>query len=61
METPKPDLSVAQEFADGIHAEKPDLFLAYNLSPSFNWDASGLTDEDISKFIPNLGKMGYCW
>lgn len=39
METPTPDLSVAKEFADGIHALKPHVLLSYNLSPSFNWDA----------------------
>ena len=35
--------------------------LAYNLSPSFNWDASGLKDEEIKSFIPQLAKLGYCW
>ncbi len=39
METPTPDLSVAKEFADGIHSLKPHVLLSYNLSPSFNWDA----------------------
>ena len=39
METPTPDLAVAKEFADGIHAIKPHVMLSYNLSPSFNWDA----------------------
>jgi isocitrate lyase len=39
METPTPDLFVAKEFADGIHSLKPHVFLSYNLSPSFNWDA----------------------
>jgi isocitrate lyase len=54
METPTPDLTVAKEFADGIFAENPNLMLAYNLSPSFNWEAAGLTDEQISTFIPDL-------
>ena len=44
METPKPEISVAKEFADGVHAENPNVMLAYNLSPSFNWDSSGMTD-----------------
>lgn len=61
METPTPDLSVAKEFADGIFAENPHLMLAYNLSPSFNWDAANLSDTQISQFIPDLAKMGYCW
>lgn len=39
METPTPELKMAKEFADGIHKFKPHVLLAYNLSPSFNWDA----------------------
>lgn len=35
--------------------------LSYNLSPSFNWDAQKMTDEDLENFIPNLASMGYCW
>jgi isocitrate lyase len=61
METPLPDLKLAKGFADGIHAVKPHQMLSYNLSPSFNWDASGMSEEEISQFIPTLGKMGYCW
>jgi len=61
METPTPDLSVAKEFADGIHAAKPHVFLSYNLSPSFNWDAQKMSEDDIENFIPNLASMGYCW
>lgn len=61
METPKPELDIARAFAEGIHAVKPHQMLAYNLSPSFNWDASGLTEEEIASFIPDLAKMGYCW
>jgi len=61
METPTPSLKVAQEFADGIHAVNPNVLLSYNLSPSFNWDAANMKDEDIKAFIPDLAKMGYCW
>ncbi|MBF3561649.1 hypothetical protein ISF97_31170, partial [Burkholderia pseudomallei] len=35
--------------------------LAYNLSPSFNWDASGMTDADMSEFIPRVARLGYVW
>ena len=35
--------------------------LSYNLSPSFNWDAQKMTEEDLENFIPNLASMGYCW
>jgi len=61
METPKPLMDLAKGFADGIHAKMPNQMLSYNLSPSFNWDASGMTEEEIAGFIPNLAKMGYCW
>ena len=32
--------------------------LAYNQAPSFNWDAAGMTDEEMSTFIKDLGKLG---
>ena len=41
METKTADLADARSFADAIHAEFPDKMLAYNLSPSFNWDTTG--------------------
>lgn len=37
METAKPELREAAEFAHGVHAAVPGKMLAYNLSPSFNW------------------------
>lgn len=61
METPTPDMQVAKEFADGIHSQKPHVMLSYNLSPSFNWDAQKMSEEDLESFIPNLASMGYCW
>lgn len=61
METPTPRLDVAKEFAQRIKAVYPDKFLSYNLSPSFNWDAGHLTDNDIRNFCSELGKLGYCW
>ena len=61
METPKPSLDIAREYAEGIHAENPNVLLSYNLSPSFNWDESGMTDEEIRQFIPKLAAMGFCW
>ena len=39
----------ASEFADAIHAEFPDKMLAYNLSPSFNWDTTGMSDEEMRR------------
>ena len=51
----------AQEFASGVHASFPGKFLAYNLSPSFNWDAAGMDDAAIESFTGELGRLGYVW
>ena len=59
METKTADLADAREFADAIHAEFPDQMLAYNLSPSFNWDSTGMTDDEMKRFPEELGKMGF--
>lgn len=50
METKKPILRDAVEFSRGVHAVYPHQMLAYNLSPSFNWDDAGMTDRDIEQF-----------
>ena len=59
METKTADLADAKMFADAIHARYPDKMLAYNLSPSFNWDTTGMTDEEMTRFPEELGKLGY--
>ena len=59
METATANLHEAKEFADAIRAEFPDKMLAYNLSPSFNWDTTGMTDEEMKQFPVELGKMGF--
>ena len=59
METKTADLADAKEFAEAIHAEFPDKMLAYNLSPSFNWDTTGMSDEQMRDFPNGLGKLGY--
>lgn len=59
METKTADLADAREFAEAIHAKFPDQMLAYNLSPSFNWDTTGMTDEEMRQFPVELGKMGF--
>jgi isocitrate lyase len=59
METKTADLEDAKEFADAIHAVFPDKMLAYNLSPSFNWDTTGMSDEEMRDFPAELGKMGF--
>jgi isocitrate lyase len=58
METSKPDLEVAREFAEAIKDVYPDQMLAYNCSPSFNWRAH-LDEGTIEKFQRELSDMGY--
>ena len=59
METKTADLHEAKLFADAIHAEFPDRMLAYNLSPSFSWDTTGMNDEQMRRFPEELGKLGF--
>ncbi|CAJ0912201.1 947_t:CDS:2 [Entrophospora sp. SA101] len=61
METAKPIYAQAKEFSEGVHKVYPEKMLAYNLSPSFNWDAAGMTDQQIRSFISDLGKLGFVW
>jgi len=61
METGKPILAQATQFAAEVKAKVPHQMLAYNLSPSFNWDASGMTDAQMQSFIWDLAKLGFCW
>jgi isocitrate lyase len=59
METKTADLAEAREFAEAIHAVYPETMMAYNLSPSFNWDTTGMTDDEMRAFPEELGKMGF--
>jgi isocitrate lyase len=59
METKTADLAEAREFADAIHAVHPNQMLAYNLSPSFNWDTTGMTEDEMRRFPEELGKLGF--
>jgi isocitrate lyase len=59
METKTADLHEAKVFADAIHAVYPDKMLAYNLSPSFSWDTTGMTEEQMRQFPEELGKLGF--
>lgn len=59
METKTADLEDARMFAQAIHAEYPDKMLAYNLSPSFNWDTTGMSPEEMRRFPEELGKLGF--
>jgi isocitrate lyase len=59
METKTADLHDARLFAQAIHARFPEKMLAYNLSPSFNWDTTGMSDEEMRRFPEELGKLGF--
>jgi isocitrate lyase len=59
METKTADLADAREFAHAIHAVYPDQMLAYNLSPSFSWDTTGMTEDEMREFPAELGKLGF--
>jgi isocitrate lyase len=59
METKTADLEEARKFAHAIHAQYPGKMLAYNLSPSFSWDTTGMSDEEMKRFPEELGKLGY--
>jgi isocitrate lyase len=61
METKKPDMAQCTEFSRRILAKYPKQLMGYNLSPSFNWDAAGLTDSQISNFQVDIAKLGYVW
>jgi isocitrate lyase len=59
METKTADLKDATEFAHAMHAKFPDLMLAYNLSPSFNWDTTGMSEDEMRAFPAEIGKLGF--
>jgi isocitrate lyase len=59
METKTADLDDARDFARAIRAVYPDKMMAYNLSPSFNWDTTGMTDDQMRAFPEEIGKMGF--
>ncbi len=58
METSRPDIGEAREFAQAIHAKFPGKMLAYNCSPSFNW-ASKLNVSQMETFREELADLGY--
>jgi len=59
MESKTAHLPEAKAFAEAIHSEFPDKMLAYNLSPSFNWDTTGMSEEEMRQFPEELGKLGF--
>lgn len=61
METKIPNVDDAAKFSRGVRQAFPNQKLAYNLSPSFNWDGAGMTDQQIANFCDDLGRLGYVW
>lgn len=57
-ETSKPNLDEARRFAEAIHAQYPGKLLAYNCSPSFNWEGN-LERDQIARYRDELGALGY--
>ena len=57
-ETPTPNLDEARRFAEAVHRVYPGKLLAYNCSPSFNWEKH-LDQESVRRFQKELGMMGY--
>src|SRR6202167_5336692 len=57
-ETSKPDMAEARRFAAAIHAKFPGKLLAYNCSPSFNWQAK-LDAAAMKRWREELAAMGY--
>jgi len=58
FETSKPNLDQAWRFAEEVQSAFPGKMLAYNCSPSFNWEAN-LDRVTIASFQEELGAMGY--
>lgn len=57
-ETSKPNLDEARRFAEAIQKAYPGKMMAYNCSPSFNWEAN-LDQDTIARYQKELGAMGY--
>lgn len=58
FETSTPDVGEARAFAQAIKEKYPNKMLAYNCSPSFNWEAK-LNKEQIAKFQVELAEFGF--
>jgi isocitrate lyase len=57
-ETSDPDLDDARAFAEAVHKHFPGKMLAYNCSPSFNWQRK-MGIEAAEKFQREIAAMGY--
>src|ERR1700736_41473 len=56
--TAKPDMAEARRFSPAIHAKFPGKLLAYNCSPSFNWQAK-LDAAAMKRWREELAALGY--
>ena len=59
-ETAEPDLEEAERFARAIHEQFPGKMLAYNCSPSFNWQRI-LDERTLASFRERLHQMDYAF
>ncbi|MDE2219565.1 MAG: isocitrate lyase [Gammaproteobacteria bacterium] len=57
-ETSKPDLAQARRFAEAIRRQYPRQLLAYNCSPSFNWQQH-VDAATMRRWREELAAMGY--
>jgi isocitrate lyase len=57
-ETSEPNLAEAEHFANEMAKHFPGKMLAYNCSPSFNWQKK-LPPDKIAEFQRLIGAMGY--
>ncbi len=57
-ETSRPSLADARRFAEAMRRQFPDKLLAYNCSPSFNWQAN-LDQATMKRWREELAAMGY--
>jgi isocitrate/methylisocitrate lyase len=57
-ETSRPDLAQARRFAEALRERYPERLLAYNCSPSFNWQAN-VDQATMRGWREELAGMGY--
>ncbi len=57
-ETSEPDLGEAREFATEFRKKYPNKLLAYNCSPSFNWEKK-MSNAEAAKYQEEIGALGY--
>ena len=58
LEANSPNIDQARKFAEAIHKEFPEKFLAYNCSSNFDW-TSKFTATELQNFQDELTNLGY--